>query len=476
MANQVKTMFGNMSWLMVSIILASVFGFVWTIVLAPYLGVTDYGVFGFAISITSLLGVFNDFGVGTQIIRAIASDKNVTDKYLGNAFSLRFVFAVIYCTVIFIVLTILKSSPQTILITLLFALEVVIKSFSGLCNSTFDAHEKNKYHAYAEISLNLCTLVFILVAVFFDLGLLGVAFAYIFANICSLSFNFFNIRRSIIKPKLHFDFKFWKQLLIWGIPFALTSIFYTIYYQIDIVMLTKMVDSYATGMYNASYKLINVLTLFYGIYSVVIFPVMSKFFHSEKNLLKVSYEKSIKYLLLFSLPAAFGMSFYATDIINLIYGSQYAGAGVILQILVWTVVLIFVNGATANLLNASHQEISVTRIYLLAAIFNVVLNLFMIPRYSYVGASSATVLSDCFICIVGLYPLYKINHLPSKHLVFDVGKIIIATVIFAVILIILKLNLFIAIPVGIVIYLILIFVLKILDDADKNIVHQIIGR
>ena len=170
------------------------------------------------------------------------------------------------------------------------------------------------------------------------------------------------------------------------------------------------------------------------------------------------------------------MSFYATDIINLIYGSQYAGAGVILQILVWTVVLIFVNGATANLLNASHQEISVTRIYLLAAIFNVVLNLFMIPRYSYVGASSATVLSDCFICIVGLYPLYKINHLPSKHLVFDVGKIIIATVIFAVILIILKLNLFIAIPVGIVIYLILIFVLKILDDADKNIVHQIIGR
>ncbi|MCQ2973122.1 MAG: flippase [archaeon] len=476
MANQVKTMFGNMSWLMVSTILASVFGFVWTIVLARHLGVTDYGVFGFAISITSLLGVFNDFGVGTQIIRAIACDKNVTDKYLGKAFSLRFVFAVIYYTVIFIVLTILKSSPQTILITLLFALEVVIKSFSSLCNSTFDAHEKNKYHAYAEISLNLCTLVFILVAVFFKLGLLGVAFAYIFANICSLSFNFFNIRRSIIKPKLHFDFKFWKQLLIWGIPFALTSIFYTIYYQIDIVMLTKMVGSYTTGLYNASYKLINVLTSFYGIYSVVIFPVMSKFFHSEKNLLKLSYEKSIKYLLLFSLPAAFGMSFYATDIINFIYGSQYAGADVILQILVWTVVLIFVNGATANLLNASHQEISVTRIYLLAAIFNAVLNLFLIPSCSYVGASSATVLSDCFICIIGLYPLYKINHLPSKHLVFDVGKIIIATVIFAVILIILKLNLFIAIPVGIVIYLILIFVLKILDDADKNIVHQIIGR
>lgn len=34
----------------------------------------------------------------------------------------------------------------------------------------------------------------------------------------------------------------------------------------------KHVGNYATGIYNATYKLINVLTLFYGIYGAVLFP------------------------------------------------------------------------------------------------------------------------------------------------------------------------------------------------------------
>ena len=51
-----------------------------------------------------------------------------------------------------------------------------------------------------------------------------------------------------------------------------------IYYSIDMVMITQFANTYATGLYNSSYKLINVLTLFYTIYTSVIFPVMSKLF------------------------------------------------------------------------------------------------------------------------------------------------------------------------------------------------------
>ena len=43
MASNVRTIFANMSWLMVSQILTSVCAFVWTILSARYLGPSEYG-------------------------------------------------------------------------------------------------------------------------------------------------------------------------------------------------------------------------------------------------------------------------------------------------------------------------------------------------------------------------------------------------------------------------------------------------
>ena len=57
MANKVRTIFANMSWLMVSQILTSVFAFIWTILTARYLGPSDYGVFGTAVSMLNFLSV-----------------------------------------------------------------------------------------------------------------------------------------------------------------------------------------------------------------------------------------------------------------------------------------------------------------------------------------------------------------------------------------------------------------------------------
>ena len=51
------------------------------------------------------------------------------------------------------------------------------------------------------------------------------------------------------------------------------------------VMITHMVSSYDNGIYSAAYKLISVFSTFFGVYSAVIFPVMSRFFKNEKNLL-----------------------------------------------------------------------------------------------------------------------------------------------------------------------------------------------
>lgn len=242
------------------------------------------------------------------------------------------------------------------------------------------------------------------------------------------------------------------------------------------VMITQFSTTYATGLYNSTYKLINVLTLFYTIYSAVIFPVMSKLFKQGKDMLRLSFVKSIKYLSMITIPIAVATFFYAGDVIYLCYGNQYADADSVLKILVWTVCFLFVNGACSMILNASHKETSVTKIYSLAAVFNAGLNLCLIPYFSAHGAAFATVMTDILILILEMYMISKINQLPDRHLIFDLIKIIIASAIMGGVFYLVNMSLWLAIPVGVIVYLIVITLIKFFDNEDKLIIKQILGK
>ena len=474
--SQVKTIFKNMSWLLISQIIASVCGFIWTILMARYLGVYNYGILGFALSFTGLLAITVDFGISIHIVRDISTNNNVAAKYLGNAIPLKSIFSIFTLIIALIILILLKTDELTITVTLLFIIEMIIKSVIGLLNGTFQAFEEGKYQGIGNTILNLILFAFILISIFTDLGLIGISISYILANLIALLYEFYVLRKNIIKPKFELDKQFCKKITMLSLPFAVGTILYTIYYSIDVVMLTKLVGEYATGIYNASYKLISVLTLFYSVYTAVIFPVMSKFFKNDGKMLTISFEKSVKYLMLIMIPLALATMFYSTDIIQFIYGEEYNQAASVLSILIWTVCLLFVNGACNTLLNASHHEITVTKIYGIAAIFNVVLNFIMIPSFTYNGAAITTVLSDLLIMILQLYVIYKIGHKINKRLYLDLIKIILGTGVLGIALYLLKLNIWVAIPVGIIIYLITITLLKTFDEGDKFIIKEIIGK
>lgn len=474
--SHIQTIFKNMSWLLISQIIASVCAFIWTILIARYLGVSEYGVLGFAISLTGILVITVDFGISAHIVRHISTDYDSSSKYLGNAIPLKSIFAVGSFILTLIILIIMKSNELTITVTLLFTIEMIIKSFINLFNGTFQAFEEGKYQGIGNTILNLTLLVFILISIFSDLGIYAIAISYILANVIALIYEFYVLRKHVTKPKYELDSEFCKTITKLSIPFAIGGILYTIYYSIDVVMLTNLVGSYSTGIYNATYKLISVLTLFYSIYTAVIYPVMSKFYKNDTSLLLISFEKSVKYLMLVMIPLAIGTMFYSLDIIQLIYGHEYDAASSVLTILIWTVCLLFVNGACNTLLLASHKEVTTLKIYGIAAVFNVILNFFMIPYFAENGAALTTVLSDLLILILFAYVMYKMGHRPNKKLYSDMIKIITGSAILGIALHFLNLNMWIAIPVGAAIYFAAIYLLRVFDNDDKYVIKEILGK
>ena len=128
------------------------------------------------------------------------------------------------------------------------------------------------------------------------------------------------------------------------------------------------------------------------------------------------------------------------------------------------------------ILNASHKETAVTKIYSFAALFNVGLNLILIPHFSVYGASIATVISEILILVLELHTLHKIGQLPDKYFLVDILKVVVCSAILGVVLYLLNLSLWLAIPVSFVVYLIAIIITKTFDKQDIVIFKQIIGK
>ena len=335
--NQVKSIFKNTSWLSISQILTSICAFLWTILIARYLGVSDYGIVSFAISYTGLIGIVIDLGLSTYITREIAKHKELLFKYMNNIFLFKIILAIALFFISGLILYFLGYSHLTIIVSLIFTIEIIIMSLTTFLNGIFQAVEQVKYQAIGSIINSIFLLIGILITIKFDFGVISIAIAYTIAYSIFFIYVFLKYVQKYNLPKFELDLEFIKEVLIASLPFGLTNFFYNIYFSIDIVMLSYLTGDYATGLYKSAYNIITVFTTFFVVYQSVVFPVMSKFFEESQNLIKVSYELSVKYLLLIIIPLSVGVFFYARPIVDFIYSNQYSLASTPIQILIWTV-------------------------------------------------------------------------------------------------------------------------------------------
>lgn len=472
----VKKIFGNASWLVLSQAINTVCTFIWTILIARYLGVEEYGIYGFAISLTGILIIVADFGINTHIVREVATDNGIASKYLGNAIPLKSVFAAAAFLLVAVILFLMGCDGITITVTFLFAVQMIVLSFINLFKGAFQAFEEVKYQAIAEILLQVILLIFIIISIYADFGIFSIILSYILSNVFALAYLYYALNKNIVRPKYEFDRQFCRKIIIVSMPFAITGILYCAYYYIDIIMLEHLVGSYAAGIYNAAYKLIPVQNILVSIYGAIFFPVMSKFFKSQDGMLMFAYEKSIKCLLMLIIPLSVLIVIYSPDLIQIIYGSEYDAASAVLSILIWNLSLLFILAPGTNLLNSSHKEVAVNVIYLIGGVFNVIVNLILIPRFSYYGAAVSTILSYALIMVIQRIVIYRLGHGFNGRFHIDILKIIFGSLIIGVIFHFFRLNIWIVLPVAMIIYFPLINILGTFDSDDVRIIKEILGR
>jgi len=472
--NTVQRIAKNTAVLLAATIISKVLSFFYVMYTARYLGAEGFGILSFALAFTGIFGVFSDLGLGQLTVREVARDKSLAKKYLNNISVMKAILVTITFALIAIVINLLGYPEQTIKVVYLISLSVVSNSFTGMFYSIFRAFEKMEYQSLGQILNSILMLAGALFAISQRFSVIGFASIYFIVSVIVFGYSFAVFVWKFSLPKIEVDWNFWKSTIKEALPFGLSTIFVTIYYWIDTVMLSLMKGDMVVGWYNAAYRLIIILLFIPSILNMSIFPVMSRFYVTSKDALRVAYEKYFKYMAIIGIPIGVGTTLLADRIILLIFGTEYTHSIIALQILVWSSVFIFLSGAFTRLLESSNRQIITMKVTAINALANIILNLILIPWFSYVGASIATVITEFSALAFGVIICSNLGYGLHKKYIVSLMKIIVSSLLMGVFIIYLKdLNLLLLVIVSAIFYFIVLWLLKGFEGEDIKIFKQI---
>lgn len=429
------------------------------ILLARYLGNVSYGKFVFAISFTNLFAVLADFGFTNFLINEIARDKSRLKQYLSNILGLKIIIAILYFLFIALIIN-LSGKPQEIkLFVYLATFSLIFNSFAMVFYAIFRAYEQMKYEAIFTSSLASLNFILIISAIFLRLDLFWIFKINLFVSAFGFLLVLFFVRQKFAIFKLEKNLVLWKNLLKNVLPFALSAVFISIYYYMDQVMLSFMKGDQVTGWYGAIYKILLVLISIVGVYFGVFFPVVSRLYKKDKQKLELLLRATVKLSFTLALPVTLGITILAHPIVLFIFGKEFLGGVLALQILIWTIFLISICGVYANSLLACFQKKIFTIGVGLGALVNILFNILLIPKFSLEGAAAATVLAEISIFIYMYHyfskKLFKLNFIPY------LSKPFLAVIIMGIVVYFLKdWNLFLTILLGAGIYSLIFLLIK----------------
>ena len=467
----------NTTFLFFATLISYIFGFFTTLYSARYLGAEGFGIISLALALTGIYAIFTDLGLSTLTVREVSRNKKLESKYVVNITLMKLIFASLTLGLIIITTKILGYSQQISNIIYLITFSMIFISFSGILNSIFQAYEKMEYQAFGTI-LNAALMLWgVIIAIYLHLNIITFAFIYFIVSFVVLIYTFLIYAWKFDLPKFVIDLNFWKPTLKEALPFGITGIFAMIYLWIDTVLLSLMAGNETVGWYNAAYRLIFIFLSLYAVYMIAIFPVISGFFKTSIKSIKTVYERSFKYLLIISIPIAISITLLANKIILVIYGIEYVPSIIALQILIWTIIFMFINNLSSNVLGSVNRPIIVVKIFILGAVINIILNLLLIPKFSYVGSALATVATELLMLPLFLYSLLKIEYAEVETLVKDIPKILVSNIVLTVVLLyIINLNMLLIIITGVIIYIIMIYLTKTFDSRDIYMIKSLFNR
>lgn len=197
--------------------------------------------------------------------------------------------------------------------------------------------------------------------------------------------------------------------------FGLAGLLYIVYYQVNVVMLKYISGEASAGVYGAAYLIIGAAYTVPGvIFQKYLLPKLHKWQFHEQEKLRAVLIRGTAIMGVLGVAAAGCIILISEYLLPALLGSSYADTAPILWILALAVPLRFASTSAAAVMVSETMLVKKVLFMGVAALANILMNLFLIPRYGGSGAAWATVGTEAIMLVLLLTASLRYFFLHAK--------------------------------------------------------------
>jgi len=437
------------------------------------IGDSGFGRLQTAVTYGLLISVLADLGLSSLYVREGARHPESINRFLNTVMSAK---ALLLAGCLPLLAGLLYIAGLHSLLLPTFAI-LVLSGYSLLLRNTLYALQRLGFEIASIVPESLVLLGLVIAGAASHQGVAYFLWAYAlsYAATCGY-FAVVLITAGIVRPRWEMDLKLLRPWLVAGLPFAITYIFTTVYFKVDIPILQRFRSYEEVGWYSLAYKPFESLLFVPVTLRAVIFPIMSVYHRTAPDRVAPLAGKLFKALAALGWPLSLGTFLLAPQLSDAFHLFPQSAAA--LRILALAIAFMFVDNTFAATLNAIDKQKVFAYIALAGLLINVGLNLILIPLMGYLGASWAVVITEVMLVTIGWVVLRsQLAALAVWHLCWRIG---VAGLVMGAFLYLIhplgRVHLLVAVVAAAVIYGATLLVMGAVDPDERRLLRSALRR
>ncbi|MDY0128681.1 MAG: flippase [Methanosarcina vacuolata] len=452
-------------------------------IITKTLGTYDYGLWA-QINITvSLISPLALMGLSMGFVRFLSSETEI--KIIREAvYSILFFVTVSGLFASFLLYTFAEplatfgfKDPHATYFIQAGSLLILLSVIESISLFYFRIFRQIQTFSYLTLFETFGKLFFILFLLKMGYGLLGVIAATLLVQgfIFLISLLMIISQIGFVIPR----FTYMKEYLQFSLPLTPNSLVRWITESSDRYMVTYFLGLRSVGVYSAACSIGSLIQLFVSSLQLILLPELSKLFDENKmDEVRIYMSHSLRYFLLVSIPAVFGLSALAKPLLGILTTDDFLSGWFVIPITAFSGLLAGIFQIFVNTMLLIKQTKTSTYINIVAAVSNVLINLLLIPSIGIVGASLSTLFSYFLMSVLCMH--ISLKHFKLDFYLHDIAKSVLSSVVmylfvsyFAISSII---ELFEIAGIGVLIYLVMMFLVGGFTDHELSLIRRYLFR
>jgi O-antigen/teichoic acid export membrane protein len=390
------------------------------LVIARTLTVAQFGVYSLLIAFTTVLQQVGEAGIGSILIRDLATTPQNLARLFGAVLSLHWLTFFVVVLAMGAIVPLLHLTPVVTAATLLMGLSGLLCVRAILYGALLRSQEDSDLQAHGFLLYGIVQFSLILAVAKFRLGLVAVVGAYALANAVQGLFYYLVVVRRYERPTLHWNRALWKYLLINSLPIGAATSARSLGEQTDFLSLSWFTNIRTVGLYSGPYKIVIAFRFLPQPLVYALFPLYSRAagISGSKQEFGEIYERTIRTMVLCAMPLTALFLCVPHVLVVGLLGRRYAESAPVMQWLGIVAMLFVVGTPFPAMLTALAEQRFLLISAAIAMVLRAIANVILVPLLGLYGPCCAVILSET--ALLGLW----VSRLWALGFPLQVGKLL----------------------------------------------------